>query len=602
MSENVEIIPDNEEQEIEVSEENFTFIYGDMLKSVYDKNDNGIVDKATADANGNVINTTYATNVNLGALSNRVISLENAGFITKDVNNLTNYYNKNTIDGKTQQIDNTTSNIIDKINNPTYTTTEGKAITITNARVGNMKFEFYGDTSQSGTPTPTNPVPVQSVTGANTINIVGKNLFDKNHANIINNCVTGSGQTLDNVEGCKTLYISCKPNTTYTVSKIASTRFIVVTTNTTPAIGVSTSVRTIDLTGTHITITTGANANYICVFYYYSASDTIPEQQILDSIMIEQSSTATTYEAYKNQPFDLNLGKNLFDKILASTGKGVSTGDGTLYTSADNFATDFISVSQGNYVVSGFSTASNRVYGATYNSNKVYIGAIATNVGTKTFSIGSGISYIRLTGFTSEINTYQLEKGLTITSYAPYFKPIELCKIGDYQDYLYNNGGKWFKHTEVGKVILNGSESDWAAFNVNYEYQLPFETKASFDTEGVFITGLYSSHFKNTAQPSADMSNYAFTFFASAGYRWFRFRYNEITSLADFKTWLASNNVTIYYPLKASQEEEITDLTALTYLNNIKYGAESYYGTTNIMITSTDIQPTMKVQTIDKIV
>lgn len=34
---------------------------GDMTKAVYDTNDNGIVDKATADANGNVITTTYAT-------------------------------------------------------------------------------------------------------------------------------------------------------------------------------------------------------------------------------------------------------------------------------------------------------------------------------------------------------------------------------------------------------------------------------------------------------------------------------------------------------------------------------------------------------------
>lgn len=125
-----------------------------------------------------------------------------------------------------------------------------------------------------------------------------RNLFDKDHANILNNCVTGSGLTLDTAEGCKTLYISCESSTTYTVSKIASTRFIVVTTDTTPAIGVSTSVRSIDLTGTHITITTGASAKYICVFYYYSLQDTLSEQTILDSIQIEEGSTATPYESY----------------------------------------------------------------------------------------------------------------------------------------------------------------------------------------------------------------------------------------------------------------------------------------------------------------
>lgn len=318
---------------------------------------------------------------------------------------------------------------------------------------------------------------------------LGINLFDKDNPNIIDNCVTGSSLTLESVTGCKTLYVPCEPNTTYTISKVASTRFIVVTTNTTPAIGVSTSARIIDLTGTTITITTGSNAKYICVFYYYFDTDTLSEQQILNSIMINKGSQALPY--------------------------------------------------------------------------------------------------------------------------CNYFTPIELCKIDcyeanysrttTYQDYLYNTGGKWYKHQEVGKMILTGNEPDWAAFSVNYEYQLPFDTKASFDNDGIFMTGLYSSHFKNTDQTSTNMSNYAFTFFASAGYRWFRFRYNEKTSLADFKTWLASNNVIMYYPLKASQELEITDPTALYYLNTIKAFAQSYYGTTNIMITTNNAQPTMKVQTLDKI-
>lgn len=125
-----------------------------------------------------------------------------------------------------------------------------------------------------------------------------RNLFDKNNANILNNCVTGSAPALETADGCKTLYISCESSTTYTVSKIASTRFIVVTTDTLPAVGVPTSVRNIDLTGTHITITTGASAKYICVFYYYSGTDTLTEQQILDTIQIEEGSTATPYENY----------------------------------------------------------------------------------------------------------------------------------------------------------------------------------------------------------------------------------------------------------------------------------------------------------------
>lgn len=71
---------------------------GDMFKSVYDINNDGIVDKATADANGNDITTTYETISNVGAIDTRVTTLENAGYITKAVNDLINYYTKTEID------------------------------------------------------------------------------------------------------------------------------------------------------------------------------------------------------------------------------------------------------------------------------------------------------------------------------------------------------------------------------------------------------------------------------------------------------------------------------------------------------------------------
>lgn len=43
---------------------------------------------------------------------------------------------------------NAIGDIIQAINNPTYTTTEGTDLSIDNTRVGKMKFEYYGDTSQ----------------------------------------------------------------------------------------------------------------------------------------------------------------------------------------------------------------------------------------------------------------------------------------------------------------------------------------------------------------------------------------------------------------------------------------------------------------------
>lgn len=81
----------------------------DMFKEVYDINDDGIVDKATADKEGNDIIQTYATKSALSEMATsfgneiasntlRIANLESAGYITKTVSDLTNYYNKTEID------------------------------------------------------------------------------------------------------------------------------------------------------------------------------------------------------------------------------------------------------------------------------------------------------------------------------------------------------------------------------------------------------------------------------------------------------------------------------------------------------------------------
>lgn len=67
---------------------------GDMSKSVYDIDNDDIVDRATGDGNGNEITATYETIENVTALASRVATLEQAGYITKSVADLANYYLK----------------------------------------------------------------------------------------------------------------------------------------------------------------------------------------------------------------------------------------------------------------------------------------------------------------------------------------------------------------------------------------------------------------------------------------------------------------------------------------------------------------------------
>lgn len=76
-----------------------------------------------------------------------------------------------------------------------------------------------------------------------------------------------------------------------------------------------------------------------------------------------------------------------------------------------------------------------------------------------TFTTPANAQYVRLSYFIPATEV-QLELGSTATTYEPYTN-IELCKIGDYQDYIYKSGDKWYVHKETGKVDLG--ELTWTA-------------------------------------------------------------------------------------------------------------------------------------------
>lgn len=142
-----------------------------------------------------------------------------------------------------------------------------------------------------------------------------KNLFNKNNANVLNAYLNISYVIASNNDE-KTIYIECKPNTTYTISKAIGTpansnRFRVGTTSVLPANNVSLLNYVYYNTGTDvtsITITTPATAKYLCV-YCWATDNTSTLEQMLASIQIEESTEATEYEPYaEDKEYILNNG------------------------------------------------------------------------------------------------------------------------------------------------------------------------------------------------------------------------------------------------------------------------------------------------------
>lgn len=185
----------------------------------------------------------------------------------------------------------------------------------------------------------------------------------------------------------------------------------------------------------------------------------------------------------------------------------------------------------------------------------------------------------------------QLELGSTATAYEPYqgqshtidLGSIELAKIGNYQDRIYKNDGKWYIEKQVGKVTLNGSEDDWSfqSSNAPFRYRLT-GAYATYDDASTYISDYFQSVSWN-----ATWTDYEYLVSLNSRNSILAFRYTGISTLDAFKTWLSTHPTTVYYALATPTTTEITNTTLLSQLNFI---ANLYGGTNNITLVGTGAQ------------
>lgn len=196
----------------------------------------------------------------------------------------------------------------------------GKAINIEDApdNAPLASFRLDGETSQNGTPTPSAPVAVKTVTGENVVKICGKNLFDISEVvkGRIDNGVIGyesntTSLTLGNTSftftvnaawrGCASGVILVEPNTTYHFKATASS-----------AMGGSYVdyynsdgwVSRYQAPGAVLdyTFTTPNNCSYVRLSWQVAQIGTFT----ISSPQLELGS-ATAYEPYRGQSYEVNL-------------------------------------------------------------------------------------------------------------------------------------------------------------------------------------------------------------------------------------------------------------------------------------------------------
>ena len=172
---------------------------------------------------------------------------------------------------------------------------------------------------------------------------------------------------------------------------------------------------------------------------------------------------------------------------------------------------------------------------------------------------------------------------------------LELCKIGDYQDYIYKKDNKWYKHKAINKNTLNGNEN-WHFGKTKTNYTTFFTSSFQNDIKKPANnninsnTLIYCDKFSNNTNAKQQWENDTMSSVTINDGKNITFNIpNSIATTKDkFKTYLISNNITLYYVLATPIEEEIIDTTLITQLDEISQ-ALSKKGTTIISQSNDDL-------------
>lgn len=166
---------------------------------------------------------------------------------------------------------------------------------------------------------------------------------------------------------------------------------------------------------------------------------------------------------------------------------------------------------------------------------------------------------------------------------APLNAPIiELCRFGDYQDFLWTDGIKWYKHKELGKQTLvssmfhemhNLTAVDYAKIDKPTDY-LAYDKYIN-----VPVIASCAEYISRTSGDSLDNVKWLGKILSEPSKPYFYVGLDNGTTQAQAISLLEGS--TIYYPLATFVEEEITDANLVSDLNTMK-SALSYSPTTDV--------------------
>ena len=454
------------------------------------------------------------------------------------------------------------TNTLNPTDTETYKTAELTEGQITDV-IGVSDILIKGQTSQNGEPTPDSPVDVNVVSGSNVVDIQNSDTNFAKEPVLINYNVNSDGLgTSNGYAVSQKIFVNNETKFYYGLNTAFSN-----VNDSTLRIGffdendnfLSRVLGANIATSPIRNVTIPNNTKYIMIGASNNASNGFWRE--IEKVYYGFSSTIVPHQG-KELPLDLPV-ENLFDvkKITENT---AITDSGQTATSSVSNLSNYIKVKKStSYTLTyEYSTLLNQSQRNVcfYNDRKEFIESIRYTPTNKTNTILTPINgtYLRFS-YDKNCTDIKLQETNSQTD------PIELCKIGNYQDYFYrdNNKGKWYLHKEVGKYTLDGTNNAIIGKSGTTNNNLFISSVISdilMPTNNNESINVYCSHFIG-----GKSANYLFlnntlgiavrtTKDLSIGVT----LENTNNTIALINTWLASNNVITYYPLATATDTEIT--------------------------------------------
>ena len=467
-------------------------------------------------------------------------------------------------------------------------------------------------------PNPSYPQPVETVTGEQAIAVTGKNLASvelsgTNHGITF----TSDGSGLLTMGGTSNAVASFRVANLANYMRLKAGQTCTLSANN-PEINSSVALR---LAYSNGAILNGSSATMDAVNKTLTFTPTVDgvvsvEARIASGTtlnnftvrpQLELGSQASDYQPYQKQNYGINLGKNLLKPYTYNTTRngitfdytsdGVLTLSGTatstafMITTADLPSAQKITLEAGDYCLSAVGRGSLSGITIRIDDADTATNIVSMSDDEESFTVSATVpnAYLQVrvgsgTAITTPLSMrIQLERGNSRTSYASYFDPIELCKIGDYQDYIWSDDGTWKIHKEVGKVVLDGSnDENWTITNQgtsSYFYRFREIDNLGGDDSTSF--GACNIASPNAISSSNELQGYCFV--ATGAHNEIRLRYGTEQAIADWRTFLSSEPLVAYYALATPTDDEITNTALLAQLEAVSSSHLSE-GTNSVML------------------